>query len=229
MAIEEGIPGIELDVHLCQSGEVVVFHDFTLKRLTRREGTVEETSYSDLALLTVDPQGKDISEDQKIPLLEEVFEMYGKKGNIYFDIEIKERGIRGNTLCDTLAAVITNSNMAERCLISSFNPFSLARFRRRAPHIPTALIFSRHKEVPLIFRRGQGRLLCGAEILKPHYPMVNPASLFFDRDIQRYQILPWTVDDPVEGEKLLRAGVYGLISNDPGKMLPIMGSGKPPG
>ena len=50
-AKEFGIPGIELDVRLCASGEMVVFHDDDFKRIFDREGTVEETSFEDLRKL----------------------------------------------------------------------------------------------------------------------------------------------------------------------------------
>jgi glycerophosphoryl diester phosphodiesterase len=37
-AIDLGVDGIELDVHLCQSGEVVVIHDDTIERTTSGKG-----------------------------------------------------------------------------------------------------------------------------------------------------------------------------------------------
>jgi glycerophosphoryl diester phosphodiesterase len=37
-ALEMNVNAIELDVHICASGELVVFHDFTLDRLTNGTG-----------------------------------------------------------------------------------------------------------------------------------------------------------------------------------------------
>ena len=37
-ALELGVDGIEIDVFKCKSGELVVFHDKTLNRLTGAEG-----------------------------------------------------------------------------------------------------------------------------------------------------------------------------------------------
>ena len=41
-AIELGADGIEIDVFRCLSGEIVVFHDKTLDKLTNGSGYIEE-------------------------------------------------------------------------------------------------------------------------------------------------------------------------------------------
>ena len=33
-AIDLGVDGVEIDVHVCKTGELVVFHDFILDRIT---------------------------------------------------------------------------------------------------------------------------------------------------------------------------------------------------
>ena len=40
-AFQLGADGIELDVRLCKSGEIVVIHDFFLKRLTGTSGVAQ--------------------------------------------------------------------------------------------------------------------------------------------------------------------------------------------
>lgn len=48
LARSEGIPGLELDVQCCKTGELVVFHDETLERICGAAGTVRGTSLQDL-------------------------------------------------------------------------------------------------------------------------------------------------------------------------------------
>ena len=215
LAAKENIPGIELDVHICRSGELIVHHDFSLKRTAGVESRVEDTTLKDLRSMDAGSHFSPAFTGEKIPLLSEVFEKFHST-QLYFDVEIKEKTMAGDLLTRALASAIREAGMEERCIVSSFNPFSLAGFRRLAPEIPTALIYSRHREVPFLFRRGGGRLLCGAALLKPHHSLVTPLSLFLDRDIQRYGVLPWTVDDPDRARVLLDMGVNGIISNDPG-------------
>lgn len=214
LAAQEGIPGIELDVQICRSGELVVHHDFTLKRISGLEDRVEDMAFKDLIELDVGSYYSGNFAKERIPLLKDVFEKYSSS-SLYFDVEIKEKRMTGDLLPKTLASVIREAGMEERCIVSSFNPFSLASFQRIAPEIPTALIYSRHREVPFLFRRGGGRFLCGASLLKPHHSMVSPLSMLLDRNIQGYEVLPWTVDDPEIARSLLEIGVLGIISNGP--------------
>jgi glycerophosphoryl diester phosphodiesterase len=50
-AIDLGVDGIEIDVHRCASGELVVFHDFTLDRMTDGTGEVSKFTYRELKRL----------------------------------------------------------------------------------------------------------------------------------------------------------------------------------
>ena len=52
-ALELGVDGIEIDVFLCASGELVVFHDKTLEKLTNATGYIEELSLDSIKTITV--------------------------------------------------------------------------------------------------------------------------------------------------------------------------------
>ncbi|GAL66810.1 glycerophosphodiester phosphodiesterase [Jejuia pallidilutea] len=47
-ALDLGVDGIEIDVHRCASGELVVFHDFTLDRMTNGSGEISKFTYKEL-------------------------------------------------------------------------------------------------------------------------------------------------------------------------------------
>ena len=71
-ALELGVDGIEIDVHKCKSGELVVFHDFTLDRLTNGTGEIATFTLQELKELFILKQFK-------IPTLIEVLEVINKK------------------------------------------------------------------------------------------------------------------------------------------------------
>src|SRR5690606_5568826 len=77
-----GVDGIEIDVHVCATGELVVFHDFTLDRMTNGTGEVGKLSLSELKKLKVNNQFL-------IPTLEEVLDTIDKK--CFLNIELKGR------------------------------------------------------------------------------------------------------------------------------------------
>ena len=80
-AIELGADGIEIDVFRCLSGEIVVFHDKTLDKLTNGSGYIEEKSLSELKELKV------LGSKHSIPTLEEVIKSIGK--GVILNIELK--------------------------------------------------------------------------------------------------------------------------------------------
>jgi glycerophosphoryl diester phosphodiesterase len=50
-ALKLGVDGVEIDVHRCASGELVVFHDFTVDRMTNGTGEVSKLTYKELKKL----------------------------------------------------------------------------------------------------------------------------------------------------------------------------------
>ena len=218
---EENIPGVELDVHQCATGELVVAHDDDLLRtagvrLSLREAPLGSIKEHDVGSW-FDPKFR----NQKVPTLSEVFELLGD--GVEYDIEIKPYGVRlGRPMPQgpevTLGALIHHHGLADRCLVSSFDPLVLNRFASVSRTIPTALIYSSSGDLPITIRSGRGRLLCRPDHLKPYFRDIT--SGFVRRQTARgRRVIAWTVDDPTEGRRLARAGVGGLVSNSPDVIL----------
>ena len=53
-ALDLNVDGIEIDVFRCASGEIVVFHDKKLKRLTGHNGLIEETTFEELKNIIIE-------------------------------------------------------------------------------------------------------------------------------------------------------------------------------
>lgn len=209
-ARECGATGIELDIQMCSTGEIVVFHDWTVDRMSGTTGTVVEMSWRELSKLS-------LAGNERIPRLTEVLDEFGS--SMYFDIEIKTRGRGGSGIEQALVSMLQSRGMADRVLVSSFNPYPLKEFKRIAPGIPTSIIYTNgSSELPWYLRRGLGRQLAGTDGLKPNQKQVTSFNMFLRR-IRGVSVLPWTVDDPNEAVRLVRAGCDGVITNDPPKIL----------
>ena len=74
LAVEQGAHGVELDVHLCRSGELVVAHDETVDRVSDGHGRIQDLSLRDLKALRFNRTHPEFA-DARIPTLEEVFEL----------------------------------------------------------------------------------------------------------------------------------------------------------
>ena len=224
-AKEAGIPGIELDVHLTADGKLAVFHDDTTGRIAgkspERDLRLETSEYAALAALDCGIwMGAEFA-GQRILLLEEVFEEFG--ADLYIDIEIKSRTTADLGLESRVVAAIRDARMERRCLVSSFNPFSLRRFKALCPAVPTAIIWSRSDELYWFLRRGEGRWIGGVDVLKPESVLVHTGRLKWS---WRRPLLPWTVDTEAEAERVLAAGALGIISNKP-QEIPAWRKGNP--
>ncbi len=205
--IRPGIDGIELDVQRTRCGRLVVFHDFTLTRLAGIDRRIDEMEWEEL-------KGIAIAGEQRIPTLEQVFALIGDR--LIYDIELKAQGLGRTGLEEGVLKAIEDAGLTKCVLVSSFNPILLWRFKRRAGNsIPTAVIYSRSKDVPSYLHEGQGRFLVRPTLLKPEREQALP---MLER---KAAVIAWTVDDEAEAELLLRKGAKGIITNRPGKLAPL--------
>lgn len=86
-AVEKGVDAIELDIHSSQDGKLVVHHDYYLGTTNNGEGLL---SQKDSAYIKSLDAGSWFSKEfinERIPLLEEVFEAFQKKAR--YEIELK--------------------------------------------------------------------------------------------------------------------------------------------
>ncbi|MDR1420245.1 MAG: glycerophosphodiester phosphodiesterase [Treponema sp.] len=214
-AREIGSPGIELDVHVCASGELIVAHDDNFTRTARDRRAIQDLDYQEIKKIDVGSWFDSLFREEHPPVLDDVLEEFCP--DIYIDIELKTNITKNDPLPELLAKKIIK--MGDRALkstvVSSFNPFCLAEFKKLCPHIPTAIIWSSNKEVPLILRRGFGRMLSHCDYLKPDKNQINVFSFFRFSILEGRPLVPWTVDESDSAAKLIEIGCEGIISNRP--------------
>lgn len=112
-AIEAAAPradAFEVDVRPCGSGELVVFHDETLDRVTDGSGRVDETPFAALRELEVLDSGA------SIPTLRELFEAV--PGGVPVNVELKTTGIATDVVevCREADVEVLYSSFSERAL-----------------------------------------------------------------------------------------------------------------
>lgn len=204
-AIEAGY-GIELDVRLSSDGVLVVFHDDTLTRVTGEAGRVDSRTAAELAALSL------FGTDDGVPTLMEV--LAEVRGRVPLLIEIKEDGMDHSVTEETLRQLASYHG---EVLIESFNPFSLAVVRKRAPHVRRGLLCD-HFTCSPAFRRGRYYLL--------QWMLFNrlAAPDFLALSVEHRRYLPfrlaalcrvprylWTVRREEDVDVLCREGYGGLI------------------
>ena len=121
-AIEHGF-AIECDVQRTRDDEAVVFHDFTLDRLTTNTGEVSKRSVAALRALPYR------TGDDRIMALPDMLALVG--GRVPIICEIKSRFDRDLRLADRVAMLMRD--YAGPVAIKSFDPGVTAHLRRDAP------------------------------------------------------------------------------------------------
>lgn len=143
LAKEQGF-GIELDIRLTKDGEVVVFHDATLKRMCGEEGKVIDYTYEELSHLSLS------GTTEQIPLFSDVLKEIG--GAIPLLVEIKSApGESG--VAEKLYEVI--KDYQGKYIVESFNPFSLRTFKKLMPEVPCGFLSTRYS----LEEKHKGKLL----------------------------------------------------------------------
>lgn len=121
-AMEKGY-AIEIDLRLTYDGQVVVFHDATLNRVTNGKGRVIEKTYSQLLKFELNGGGK-------IPLFSELLKVVG--GKVPILIEVKDQPERKDLVKKTIDAL---KNYNGEYALQSFNPFYVRQFKKLAPNV----------------------------------------------------------------------------------------------
>jgi glycerophosphoryl diester phosphodiesterase len=203
-AISDGADGFELDVHLCKSGEPVVFHDYDLQRMCGDPRRIDELSWSELSRVSI--------AGERIPLLDEVLQ---ELRSALVNIEIKRQpAARLPAIVDAVARLAAQHR--RRVLISSFDPRAIALLALRHPELPRALLFH-HKQSALL-RSGVLALPLQVDAVHPEHGLVDATRLArWHRQGRRVNV--WTVDSTLRARQLADLGVDALITNNPATLV----------
>jgi glycerophosphoryl diester phosphodiesterase len=210
-----GADGLELDVRLDGDGNVVVFHDSPLDRLTGRPGQMEQLSAAERARLRVS--------GEPVPLLAEVLAAF----DLEVDVEIKSNHVgRSGALVESTARVIRDSGRADQVLVSSFDPIALLQLHRHLPDVAVAYLC--HDEQVLPLRRGWVGRWIGASLIHPQSTLCSEARVKAWHTAG-LPINAWTIDDRDELLRLARLGVDGVFANDPAHAIAVLSEPGRPG
>jgi glycerophosphoryl diester phosphodiesterase len=205
-----GADGVEIDVRLCRTGEVVVFHDADTWRLAGRPGRVAARSLAEL-------RGLDLGRGARVATFAEVLEEIGR--DLLVDVEIKAEVARDLGLEVRVAAEIRRQGLGRRVMVSSFHPVALWRFQRLMPEIPTGLIFADDQVPPL--RWAWPAYLLSPEWLAPQSTLCSVRRLA-DWHASGFAVNCWVADDPTEARALCAMGADALTSNDPARVRRVL-------
>ncbi|MCF4100816.1 glycerophosphodiester phosphodiesterase [Gillisia sp. M10.2A] len=203
-AIELGVDAIELDVHKCKTGEVVVIHDFTLDRTTNGSGEVARKSWKKL-------QSLQVKDKYKIPLLTDVLNLITGKCKI--NIELKGSNTAEPT-CQIIQAYIeTKGWQYSDFIVSSFQINELFQIRKLDEHIPIGVL-SKASVTQAIELGKQLK----ATAIHPSIGIITRKNVIASHEAG-FIVNVWTVNEPEAIERMKSFGVDGIISDFPDRLI----------
>lgn len=202
-ALEFEVDAIEIDVHRCKSGEIVVIHDFTLDRTTNGSGEVSQITFAEIKSLKIEDKFR-------IPLLTEVLELI--QGKCRINIELKGSNTSEET-CRIIKRLVSEEKWSyDDFIVSSFQQNELAE------------VFDLDKNIPIgiLSKANVSEAIDLGKILKAR--AIHPSTGIITKDNVKkaqnagFKVNVWTVNEPIEIERMRSFGVDGIISDFPDRL-----------
>lgn len=208
-AIETGADGIELDVHFSKDGELVVIHDEEIDRTCNGNGLVRD--YTVAQLKSFDASAGFVGKYgiNEIPTLREYFELVKPIDGFITNIELKTGIYEYPGIEKAVNDMIREFALEDRIIISSFNHFSVKRFKKINPQIKCGFL-----EASCIIDFGAYTGSKGVECVHPLHRTLNTENV---KEIKSHsiEINTWTVNTEEDIKRLHELGVDSVIGNFP--------------
>src|SRR5262245_47531917 len=185
----------------------------------------------------------------QIPTLAELFDLVRRAGgdHLRFNIETKITPTSGadvpspEIFAEAVARAIRAAGLTARASVQSFDLRTLAVLRRLAPEVERVCLTSEQPDEDTIERGKPGaspwtagldvddyggstpRLVAaaGCSVWSPYFGEVTPQSIAEARTL-RLKVIPWTVNERADMERLIALGVDGLITDYPDRLRAVM-------
>jgi glycerophosphoryl diester phosphodiesterase len=220
-AIDHGVDLIEFDVLDLPRGPLVLAHSDSLAEVSHGAATGSVRACSLDELREVAPE---------LPTLPEALSFFADEApdvGLHVDLKLTTR-------LDELAGQLRHFGLEGRSVVSSFHLPSLRAVARHAPSVPIGFTYpedrfgvSRRRVLQPVVRLGLSSLRAGVPSLVPgmitragatalmlQHALVTPRSVAAAH-ARGAAVLAWTVDLAADLERVLAAGVDGVITNDP--------------
>jgi glycerophosphoryl diester phosphodiesterase len=209
-----GVRYLETDVRITADGELVAFHDASLRRVTGRHRDVARTKLSTI-------RGLRVNGAEQIPTLAEVLD---RLPHACLTVDVKERAAIA-----PLADLLIKSGASRRvCVAGSWDSWLAALGNRVGPELTIALGWRSLAATLSRLRLGRPSATPYHAGTFAHVPLrIGKVAIYADHLADRahaigVRIIVWTVNDPSTMHRLLDAGVDGIITDRPDLLREVM-------
>jgi len=201
-ALDLGVDGVEIDVHLCASGELVVFHDFTVDRMTDGSGEISNFSLKELKKLKVKSRFQ-------IPTLSQVLLLVNNKCLV--NIELKGLNT-AKEACRLIEFFVTKKDWEyNNFLVSSFQEDLIETVYKTNKDLPIGVLSHTNLESSLKLANS-----VTAKSIIVNYTMLTADVVLKIKE--KHQVIAYTVNNLKPIERIKTFGVDAIISDFPDRL-----------
>lgn len=229
-AFDAGMDGVDVDGQLTRDGEVVVFHDLSVDRLTSDTGRVRDKTLKEMLALDLGPRYDPAIRGAFVHTFEDFVRAAQGRGILM--VELKVPGAASTGIEERAVQIIRKHRAHGNVVLSSFNPLVLYRVKRLDPRVRTALIFMDTNWNPELLAeiKPEDRVslpwpLRQEFIRRAIRKIVRPDLLSINHEVDEavtdgliakgWPVFIWTPDEETDIQHALSKRPYGLISNQP--------------
>ena len=214
-AVEIGVDGIELDVHLTKDNEIVIIHDEDIKRTCDGEGLVKDMTLEELRKFDASATFRGQYGFCGIPTLREYFELV-KDTPIITNIELKTGVYEYHTIEQRVIDMVREFGLSDKIIFSSFNHFTVKRCEEIAPEIKRGFLTG-----DWLYDFGKYTAERNVQCCHPWHISLSEETIKEMHDAG-CEINTWTVNEYEDIKKLSAWGVDSLIGNFPDRMIEVL-------
>ena len=203
-ALNLGATGLEIDIRQCGSGEIVVFHDFSLKRMYNRPGYIGRTSFENLKNIPLLKNGKET--ENTIDLLDNFLDRF--KDKVQINLDAKTIHFFDFKFADKILSHIRNHHLFHSVWVSCFNPFLLQILRLKSKKIKTGYLFQTMLPIHILYDKS-----VYTDAWHPHFRLLNNSFLKKSQK-RKKQVFAWTVNDENAVKNISKFSLDGIITDN---------------
>jgi glycerophosphoryl diester phosphodiesterase len=219
-AVELGAGFIETDLQLSRDARLVALHDDTLERTTDGQGPVSSRTLEELRRLDAGSWFRASPHEaappfagERIPTIEEILAL-GREHEIGLHLELKATGPSG--VEHAVVGALRACGEIARTVVLSFAPGILKRVRQLEPLVMTGFLFSDRAPAAVATA-----VDVGARQLLPRTDRIS-RELITEAHAHDLKVVAWTANAPDEMQKLISAGVDGIITDYPDRLVELL-------
>ena len=204
-AIVAGAKALEIDIRQTGSGEIVVFHDFSLRRMFNHTGYIGRIPLDQLKTFPYATNKKQ-NQSRYIETLDEFLEHFGNR--VPINLDAKTIHFFDFNFANKIIHTIIDHALLDTVWVSCFNPFLLQIIKLKEKRIKTGYLFQRFSPIHTLYD-----MITWSDAWHPYYKLVNK-SLINKAKKYNKEVYVWTVNRESILYKILSYPIDGIISDD---------------